>query len=211
MFYMAKYYVVWQGYKPGVYVTWADAQAQIQGFPGARFQSYPNRMAAEEAFATPPPPPKTAQKAAAKVKSNARPSRSAIIRESLSVDAACSGNPGPMEYQGVHTQSKERIFHLQFPLGTNNIGEFLAIVHGIALLQKQGLHHYPIYTDSVTAIKWVKQKKAKTLLERNAKTENLYQMIERAELWLHQHSYSNPILKWETEFWGEIPADFGRK
>jgi ribonuclease HI len=96
-------------------------------------------------------------------------------------------------------------------MGTNNIGEFLAIVHALALYKQKGLTTRPIYTDSVTAMGWVKKKKANTKLEQNAKTAKLYELIQRAETWLQQNTYSNPIIKWETEDWGEIPADFGRK
>jgi ribonuclease HI len=130
---------------------------------------------------------------------------------SISVDAACSGNPGPMEYRGVITATKQEIFRIgPFPMGTNNIGEFLALVHGIALLKKQG-SNMPIYSDSVNALGWVKKKAAKTKLPRSEKTEQLFQLLDRAEEWLRNNTYTNPLLKWETEVWGEIPADFGRK
>lgn len=94
--------------------------------------------------------------------------------------------------------------------GTNNIGEFLAIVHGLALLKQKGFD-MPIYSDSVNAINWIKQKKCKTKLPRDAKTEELFRLIERAEKWLCENTYTTRILKWETKQWGEIPADFGRK
>ena len=126
-------------------------------------------------------------------------------------DAACSGNPGKMEYRGVYLRTGKEIFHYGPVWGTNNIGEFLAIVHGLALLKQKGLHTMPIYSDSVNAQLWVKRKKCKTTLERNEKSEALYQLIERAEKWLRENPYQNPIIKWPTEEWGEIPADFGRK
>ncbi|MPM99650.1 Ribonuclease H [bioreactor metagenome] len=133
------------------------------------------------------------------------------VTESLSVDAACSGNPGNMEYRGVYTKTGEQVFHQgPFPEGTNNIGEFLALVHGIALLKQKNLS-MPIYTDSRTAMAWVKKKKAKTELERTARNEHLFDLIDRAEKWLVENEYSTEILKWHTEAWGEIPADFGRK
>ena len=115
-----------------------------------------------------------------------------------------------MEYRGVHVASRQQIFHFGPMYGTNNIGEFLAIVHGLALLKQRGLD-MPIYSDSANAINWVKQKKCKTKLPRDPKTEQLFQLIERAEKWLRENTYSTPILKWETQQWGEIPADFGRK
>ena len=129
---------------------------------------------------------------------------------SLAVDAACSGNPGAMEYRGVHVASRQEIFHFGPMYGTNNIGEFLAIVHGLALLKQKGFD-MPIYSDSVNAINWIKQKKCKTKLPRDAKTEELFHLIERAEKWLRENTYTTRILKWETKQWGEIPADFGRK
>ena len=131
--------------------------------------------------------------------------------DSLSVDAACSGNPGLMEYQGVYTKTGEVIFHQgPFKDGTNNIGEFLALVHGLAFL-KQKNSPIPIYTDSKTAMAWVRTKKTKSLLVRNENNAILFEMVARAEKWLVDNTFSTEILKWETEIWGEIPADFGRK
>jgi ribonuclease HI len=208
---MANFYVVWKGRKPGIYGSWTEAQKQIQGFPDAQFKKFPSREEAQAAFSSAAGTHLTRTNQHAKPTASYSSARTTFNPDSLSVDAACSGNPGPMEYQGVRTRDKERVFHMQFPLGTNNIGEFLAIVHGLALLAKQGLRDYPIYSDSATAIKWVRQKQAKTTLSRNAKTEQLFELIDRAEDWLANNPYENPILKWETEYWGEIPADFGRK
>lgn len=207
-----KYYVIWKGHRPGVYDQWSEAQAQIQGFKGALYKSFPSRDAAEQALKAGPKPylSGSAPTGSTGAKAGKTP-RSAIIQQSISVDAACSGNPGKMEYQGVDTRTGERLFHVAFELGTNNIGEFLAIVHGLALLQKQNLPLLPIYTDSATALAWVRNKKVKTTLVRNAKTEPLYALMERGEAWLRGNTYTNPILKWDTESWGEIPADFGRK
>ena len=134
-----------------------------------------------------------------------------VAAAAVAVDAACSGNPGPMEYQGIDLTTGQRIFHFGPVWGTNNIGEFLAIVHALALCWQQGLHHKIIYSDSNNAILWVKKRQCKTKLERNAQTEQLFQIIARAEQWLRTHDYKNPIMKWETSKWGEVPADFGRK
>ena len=129
----------------------------------------------------------------------------------LCVDAACSGNPGNMEYRGVYLPTGQEIFRIgPYRKGTNNIGEFLALVHGLALLQQKG-SPIPIYSDSRNAIGWVKQKQCKTKLERLPENEPIFDLIERAERWLQTHTYTTPILKWDTSAWGEIPADFGRK
>ena len=125
--------------------------------------------------------------------------------------AACSGNPGPMEYQCIDLQTGAQVFHFGPMHGTNNIGEFLAIVHALALMEKQGIRDKVIYSDSVNAILWVKKKQCKTKLERTPQTAPLYQIIARAEAWLRTHTITTPIIKWETKKWGEVPADFGRK
>lgn len=219
-----KFYVVWNGVTPGIYTSWTECKAQVNGCEGAIYKGFPTREEAEKAYnsspyiyiarakkeaygqndklqMTNPPTNRT---------DTALPLPLEVHAEALAVDAACSGNPGPMEYRGVYLRTGQVIFHFGPMHGTNNIGEFLAIVHALALLKQKGLD-MPIYSDSRNAILWVKQKKCKTKLERNARTEELYQLIERAEKWLKENSYTTPILKWETTRWGEVPADFGRK
>ena len=134
-----------------------------------------------------------------------------VCTDAWAVDAACSGNPGPMEYQAIDLATGARVFHFGPMKGTNNIGEFLAIVHALALMQQQGLYDKIIYSDSYNAILWVNKRQCKTKLERTPETEPLYQIIARAERWLQTHQWRNPIVKWETQKWGEVPADFGRK
>ena len=205
-----KYYVVWKGVSPGVYTSWTDCQLQIKGYDGALFKSFDTKEEAEHAFALP------AHHYIGNHKSNTTHHAPKALPENfdmncMAVDAACSGNPGPMEYRGVYLLTGQQVFHFGPVYGTNNIGEFLAIVHALALMKQKGIS-MPIYSDSRNALSWVKQKKCKTKLERTSQTEELFQMIERAECWLKNNSYSHiPILKWETEEWGEVPADFGRK
>lgn len=206
-----KYYVVWLGNNPGIYESWTDTQLQIKGFPGAKYKAFSNRQEAEEAFSgTYDEYHKKSVGSSKKPVALSQEARKEIIWDSIAVDAACSGNPGVMEYQGVETKSRLQLFHQKFGLGTNNIGEFLAIVHALAMFKKQK-KATPIYTDSKIAMGWVKRKHCKTNLKRTAKTAKLHAVIARAEKWLKENTYDNPILKWETEKWGEIPADFGRK
>lgn len=205
-----KYYVVWKGRKTGIFTSWAECQEQTKGYQGASFKSFPTLQEAEQAFKN--------GKVVRSLVNNPRAKKTVtsvnetveINENSLSVDAACSGNPGMMEYQGVSTKTGQVIFHFGPILGTNNIGEFLAIVHALSLLKKKGLNT-DIYSDSVTAISWVRNKKANTSLVRNAKTEQVWDMIERAEKWLRENQYSNKVIKWDTNKLGEIKADFGRK
>ena len=224
-----KFYVVWNGLNPGIYHSWDDCQAQIKGVKGAVYKSFDSKEEAERAYASPAyeyikkkktlpnPPQQVAPSNSPKGEnSNTAKAASSPLGEpgmgiyALAVDAACSGNPGPMEYRGVYLGDGKEIFHFGPVHGTNNIGEFLAIVHALAMLDKQGLK-MTIYSDSRTAISWVRKKCCKTQLERTEKTEQLFQLIERAEAWLKAHRVTIPIVKWETEHWGEIPADFGRK
>lgn len=205
-----KYYVVWKGVRPGVYECWTDCQLQIKGYEGALYKSFGTREAADAAFGD-APFAHIGQTATAK---NKRPNPTdppPYKVESLAVDAACSGNPGAMEYRGVFVETGQEVFRVgPMAQGTNNIGEFLALVHGLALLGKSGCP-MPIYSDSRNAILWVLQKKCKTKLERTAVNDPIFNLIERAEKWLRTNTYSNEILKWDTAAWGEIPADFGRK
>lgn len=205
-----KFYVVWEGHTPGIYSTWEAAKRQVEGYAQAKYKSFESRAEAEKAMKE--NYWKYVQKGAASTKSEGKTPRSAIIKESLAVDAACSGNPGLMEYQGVYTADGRKLFHVG-PLedGTNNIGEFLAIVHALAMLKQEGKPSMPIYSDSRNAQLWVKKGKCNTKLERTGRNDKIFELIERAERWLAANKITNPILKWETESWGEIPADFGRK
>lgn len=203
-----KWYVVWVGANPGIYETWAECKSQIQGYPNARYKSFETMQEAQTAFRG------GAQHVSYAQKSNSKPSisRTSIIGNSLSVDAACSGNPGIMEYRGVRTSDGKELFRKgPFKAGTNNVGEFLALVHGLALLKQLNQPNLPIYSDSKTAMAWVRNKKVKTTLARNKQNEILFDLMSRGEKWLHENKVTNPILKWETKSWGEIPADFGRK
>ena len=144
------------------------------------------------------------------VLSNASPDDPLPVMNSIAVDAACSGNPGVMEYQGVHVETRQRLFHFKAPKGTNNIGEFLAIVHGLAWLKRNNSDMI-LYSDSVTAMGWIRVKKCRSKLAVTSDTAPLFEVVRRAEAWLHNNTYTTEIRKWDTDLWGEIPADFNRK
>jgi len=209
-----KFYVVWQGRNPGIYSSWEACRKEVEGCNGAKFKGFPDQLSAETAFSK--GPDEYWGKDVAPVIDISKAAEQPLS-PAIAVDAACAGNPGKMEYQGVFvdfgTQPATKVSLFKSPVfenGTNNIGEFLAIVHALAW-QKQKHTQYPIYSDSVNAQLWVRQKKCKTKLQPNAKNEYLFQLIERAEKWLNENPIEVPILKWKTEIWGEIPADFGRK
>jgi len=202
-----KFYVVWKGRKTGVFSSWDECAAQVQGYPDAEYRSFPSRTAAEQAF----------QGKYQDYEGKASPSVNWLlapeppIAESYAVDAACSGSPGQLEYRGVRTSTGKQFFHQgPFENGTNNVGEFLALVHALAYLKQQGIAA-PIYSDSETGIAWVRAKKCNTNLRLDVKNAPLFELIARAETWLAENTYPNRILKWDTIAWGEIPADFNRK
>lgn len=205
-----RFYTVWKGFEPGVYATWQECEARVKGYTGAVYKSFRSREEAEIAFQANPqdyigkdirPMPFPLMKTA----------DGGPVGNSISVDAACSGNPGAMEYRGVYTETGTEIFRqVPFPLATNNIGEFLALVHALAWMKKNKLE-LPVYSDSRNAIGWVKKKQVNTKLIHNKESEKIYELLQRALHWLNTNEYNVSILKWNTRHWGEIPADFGRK
>jgi ribonuclease HI len=207
-----KYYTVWKGHKTGVFETWDDCKAQIKDFEGAQYKSFSTFDSAKKALRgnykdfIGKNKKFTSELTSEQLKKIGQPNY-----DSISVDAASSGNPGKMEYRGVDTKTKKQLF-IQGPFeeGTNNIGEFLAIVHGLAFLKKNNSNRI-MYTDSRTAISWVKKKTCNTKLERNQKNKTLFELVDRAIDWLKSNTYNTVIVKWETKAWGEIPADFGWK
>jgi len=206
-----KFYVVWRGYNPGVYQTWAEAEQQISGYSGAKYKSFLSRAEAEAA-ARGRWEDYAGKDAATDRKSLEELERLGVQLDSLAVDAACAGVPGPMEYRGVSVRTGFEVFRKgPYPDGTNNIGEFLGLVHALALLKQLGQPRTPVYSDSKVALGWVRDKQCRTKAARTAANERLFALVARAEKWLRENEVTNPLLKWETEKWGEIPADFGRK
>ena len=203
----SKYYAVWEGRKPGVYDSWQACEAQVKGVV-AKYKGFPSRAEAEhaltqdwEAYYAQAPRPKTRPH-----KTHTQP-----MLPALAVDAACSGNPGVLEFRGVIADTGTQVFHRgPYACGTNNIGEFLAIVLGLAYLKAHNLP-WVLYSDSRTALAWVRQKQCKTKLAWNAKNQDLFLAVRAAEQWLRSNTWTTTVCKWDTDAWGEIPADFGRK
>jgi len=206
-----KFYVVWFGNPAGIFDSWKECQRSIKGVTRAQYKSFLTFNEAKIAY----------NKEYADYKGKNTKKKTLTKEEldkigkpnlyTIAVDAASSGNPGIMEYRGVDTQTHQQLFHQgPFQQGTNNIGEFLALVHGLAYL-KQQISNRKIYSDSMIAIGWVKKKKCNTKLKQTSKNKKVFELLSRAEVWLKTNNYSTTIIKWETKAWGEIPADFGRK
>lgn len=206
-----KFYVIWKGRQPGIYTTWAEAEAQVKGFADAQHKSFPTLVEAQKAF-------ESAYETNITRKEPGQPSVAAqsleippAVLRGVAVDAACSGVPGPVEFRGVQIGTGAELFKLgPYRNGTNNIGEFLAIVHALMLLAERS-ETTTIYSDSRTALAWIRAKKCRTEHTWDATNRPLYDLVQAAERWLAENDYPNRVVKWETEDWGENPADFGRK
>lgn len=219
-----KFYVVFNGLRPGLYDNWDDARAQVEGFAGAIYKGYTSKAEATKAWRAASEKEdledlrRLVRGASVNQKSENRPSTDAprkyppeVDLSAWAVDASCQGNPGLMEYRGVEVATGKVIFKSPpYPKGTNNIGEFLAIVHAMALMTQKGEFHN-IYSDSRTGMSWVRNRRVKTMLKPTAENARIFELLARAQTWLQTHTFPARILKWETEEWGEIPADYGRK
>lgn len=203
-----KYYVVWKGRETGIFTSWAEAEKQVKGFLGAEYKSFGTREEAEAAYRS----NYEAYKGKPSSMGKWREASVKPILPSMCVDAACSGSPGKLEYRGVFTESADEIFRVgPFPDGTNNVGEFLAIVHALTWMAKHE-SRLPVYSDSENAIAWVYTGKCRTRLKHTERNAPLFVMIRSAENWLAENELpDDAVLKWDTELWGENPADFGRK
>ncbi len=219
-----KFYVVWEGREPGVYDNWSDCEEQILNFPGAKYKSFSSAAEAAQAFRggvdqNDPADLGTLLIAAADHRESAVPTSTPnsyitnpdIDKEAWAVDASCQGNPGVMEYRGVDLATGKQLFKVgPFQDGTNNIGEFLAIVHALAEMYRRNEWHN-IYSDSKTALAWVRNRQVKTQLKQTDRNAKLFELLGRGLVWIRSHTWPIKIMKWQTELWGEIPADFGRK
>ena len=206
-----KFYVVWTGLRPGVYDDWDSCKLQVSGYPGAVYKSFATRQLADSAYTKPPDEFIGTDTVEVELSEEQRILIGDPIMNSISVDGAWNTATGIVEYQGVHTGTGKQLFKVgPYEDGTNNIVEFLGIVHGLAYCKQHNLT-LPIYSDSRNAIGWVRDKQARTNHPQSDKNKKLFELIERAVKWLKENEYPNQILKWETKAWGENPADFGRK
>lgn len=203
-----KYYVVWKGRKTGVFTTWAECEKQVKGFVGAQFKAFESEAEADTAYLA------NYEDYIGKVSTSGKWKLASVrpVLPSVCVDAACSGSPGKLEYRGVNTETGAEIFRAgPYADGTNNVGEFLAIVHALTWQEKHNLH-IPVYSDSENAISWVYTGQCRTRLQHTAKNAILFAIIRSAENWLAENELPEQrVIKWDTDMWGENPADFGRK
>ncbi len=217
MYQRRKFYVVWEGRSPGIYDSWEEARLQVDGYPGARYKAFDSQESATRAFRGSPDEQKAMMRAIAAHRSaglatfdiNSHPE---VIRDSIAVDGACARNPGPIEYRCVDVVTGAEIFHSgPWEGGTNNIAEYLGLIHALAFLDKTGNNHTVVYSDSRTAQSWVRRRGHASKITPNAKNAKIIELLARADRWIQTHPNHAAIYKWDTDNWGEIPADFNRK
>lgn len=203
-----KFYVVRKWKKIWIFNSRNECKESVNGYSDAKYKWFSSKEDAEIALNEWWEKHYEVKKVTKKVES--KNEDIPFFAESIAVDAACSGNPGEMEYRWIDLQTWEEIFHEKFKIWTNNIGEFLAIVHWLQYLWND---NRVIYSDSKIAISWVNQWKCKTQINTNGSSDfsKTLEMIEWAEKWLKENGITHKILKRNTEDWGEIPADFWRK
>jgi ribonuclease HI len=203
-----KFYVVWKGRETGIFASWEECEKQVKGYKDAEFKAFGGKAEAEKAFAS-----KYAQYKGKPASLGKWKDASVKPRfPSICVDAACDGSPGKLEYRGVNLETGEQLFHAgPYADGTNNVGEFLAIVHALTWLAKHK-KKMTVYSDSENAIAWVNTGECKTKLKHTSKNALLFAIIKSAVNFLAENELDDDrVLKWDTDMWGENPADFGRK
>lgn len=216
-----KFYVVWAGHEPGIYDNWNDCEEQIRNYPNAKFKGFDSPEEAAKAYRGNNDDSNPSDLGSLLIGASERRQSIAdmpaylsnpdIDKDAWAVDASCLGNPGIMEYRGVEIATGRQLFNVgPFEQGTNNIGEFLAIVHALAEMHRRNEWHN-IYSDSKTAMAWIRNRQIKTQLKQTEKNGRIFELMGRALAWIRTHSWPVAIMKWQTELWGEIPADFNRK
>jgi len=137
------------------------------------------------------------------------------------VDGSTRGNPGPSEYRAMNLATGEVVFHCKIGIATNNITEFIALAHCVLYCIQNDLTT-EIYTDSQTALSWLRKKSTNSSLPNNEKTAIARDYMNRIIAKLKDVNIiydgidtkvnDNIIVsKWYSSEYGEIPADFGYK
>lgn len=126
--------------------------------------------------------------------------------EGIATDAAHSTKHGTTRYRGIDLKTGKQLFIRELGNQTVNIGEFLGVVEAAKYIIENNYLPAIIYTDSITAITWFKNKKTAS------KKRNIE--LKKAEIFLNIMAVYVDKIKvehWKNDAWGETPADFGLK
>ncbi len=124
----------------------------------------------------------------------------------VAVDGWTSGNPGPGGWK-ITDLNGNVLYEKEYKSAhTNNLYEFLGLAAAVFYFHEKDVK---VYSDSVTAIAWVKGNMGRDARKKYAE-DPLFQkakaIIDEHKEWVNTH-----VEKWDTENNGEIPADPGRK
>jgi ribonuclease HI len=139
-----KYYAVAAGRTTGIFTSWPEARAQVEGFPGAVFKSFKTREQAQAFLADPVLGKGTGRKKTASDRNprhadafsadNDWPDGTIVVY----TDGSAIGNPGPGGYGVVileHPDSPARELSGSVSLTTNNRMEMTAVIKALEALQ----------------------------------------------------------------------------
>ncbi|MCE9678967.1 ribonuclease H family protein [Shewanella sp. AS1] len=191
----SKYYVVWAGRKTGIFTSWPETKALVDGFAGARYKSFKTEAEACAAFKGQPSggqkpinklkqAPKSAPATANKTNESAQPDSDLDIY----TDGGCEPNPGKAG-SGLALYRSGQLSELWYglfnPNGTNNSAELNALYQALIIAQgalEQGKIVH-IHSDSQYALNcvtnWAYGWKAKNWTRKTGEIANL-EIIQQA-------------------------------
>ena len=168
-----KFYVVWQGHKPGIYTDWNSCKKQVDKFAGARYKSFPTEAEALAAYGGSPStsgktsataaPKKRASSKAPSVKTYTASEVKALPAEvKIFTDGGCDPNPGKAG-SGLALYRNNTVSELWYglfnPMGTNNTAELNALHQALLMAEKElnNGQSVAIFCDSKYSIQCVTQ------------------------------------------------------
>ena len=142
-----KYYAVATGRKPGIYDNWPAAQAQVTGYPGARFKGFPTRDAAEK-WLQAPTYRRSSSKTERRTDASDTDTGPRAGEVTLYTDGGARYNPGPGGYGIVQIYKGERKERSGgYRLTTNNRMELMACIVALRELEYRD-KPVTLYSDS---------------------------------------------------------------
>jgi len=197
------YYVVWQGHAPGIYQKWPDCRKQIENYPEPRYKKFESLDEANHAYRKGIEHYRKRKSGPQKMSRRAPKFR----RDSLLVHTKVQGES--MQINATYLKNNQKIFFVDFQRGNPEIGQFLATVKALKLLRKRS-PTMPVYVPSLKVLNAINHKFLYDpyLGQRHIHDpwhEKLRECMFAAINWLKRNDYQNPVLHWNSTYWGEPP------
>ena len=156
-----KYYAVKKGRKPGVYQSWAECKAMVDGFPGAVYKSFKTReeavafaKAATYTGADAAPKMQNAMKKTMQQEDGAMPSVYAFVDGSYNVATHVYGYGGFLIHDGQKEVLQGSDTDAEMAAMRNVAGEICGSMAAIRKAVELGLPEVTIYYDYMGIEKW---------------------------------------------------------